>query len=168
MENLGKTSESISSKAKVGSLEMVPSFGEHMVNNPRIILQRYLESSGLGDARRNEARFDDLLQELNPSEAYGFLSRVNGILRGVDENEWGRRSGVQVADHSAPSKRVQGVILSEAVDALKNINDNKYRAALGYYLVNGLHFFRTEMVALLVRFTRCSKIQISILHLMIL
>ena len=141
MENLEKTNESISSESKADSPETAPSFEEHMANNPQMVLQRYLETSGLREIRRSETRFDELLQELSPSETYSFLSRVNGILRGVDENEWGRRSGVQVADHSAPSKRVQGVILSEAVDALKSINDNKYRAALGYYLVNGLHLF---------------------------
>ena len=116
-------------------------FDEHMKKNHQEKLQRFMELSGVKASREDEERFNESLQSLNRDSIYHFLNHINGILRGVGKKERGRRNNVQVGDHLAPSKQVQGVVLSETADALKSIDDNKYRAALSYYIINGLHLF---------------------------
>lgn len=103
--------------------------------------QRLMELSKITELRQNEEAFDNRIQELNRDGAYKYLMTLNGILRGVDRSERGVRSNIQVGEHMAPSRKVQGVILNDTTEALKGIKDNHYRATLAYYTVNNLHLF---------------------------
>ena len=100
-----------------------------------------MELSKITELRQNEEAFDNRIQELNRDGAYKYLMTLNGILRGVDRSERGVRSNIQVGEHMAPSRKVQGVILNDTTEALKGIKDNHYRATLAYYTVNNLHLF---------------------------
>ncbi len=123
----------------------VPSFEEHMQKMQRTKserAQRFLQLSGIEKLRNDENSFDEKIQELTRDGAYKYLTTLNGILRGINKkSERGRRDNVQVGEHMAPSKDVQGVILGDTVETLKNIKDNHYRATLAYYTVNNLHLF---------------------------
>lgn len=103
--------------------------------------QRLMELSKVAELRQNEEAFDDKIQELNRDGAYKYLMALNGILRGVGRSERGVRNNVQVGEHMAPSRKVQGAILNDTTEALKGIKDNHYRATLSYYTVNNLHLF---------------------------
>ena len=103
--------------------------------------QRLMELSKVAELRQNEEAFDNKIQELNRDGAYKYLMTLNGILRGVGRSERGVRNNVQVGEHMAPSRKVQGAILNDTTEALKGIKDNHYRAALSYYTVNNLHLF---------------------------
>ncbi len=103
--------------------------------------QRLMELSKMTELRQDEEAFDDRIQELNRDVAYKYLMHLNGILRGVGRSERGVRNNVQVGEHMAPSRRVQGIILNDTTEALKDIKDNHYRATLSYYTVNNLHLF---------------------------
>ena len=117
-------------------------FKEHVKRSHQEKLQRFMELSGVKESRKNEQQFEESLSHLNRDRAYNYLSHINGILRGVNKkSERGRSDGVSVGDHVAPPSTVQGAVLSDVTESLKDINNNKYRAALGYYVVNGLHLF---------------------------
>lgn len=116
-------------------------FERHIEKNHQEKLQRFMELSGVKRNRENNELFNDSLQKLDRDSAYNYLKRINGILRGVGKKERGRRDDVLVGDHIAPPAPVQGAVLSEVTNALKEINNNKYRAALSYYAINGLHLF---------------------------
>lgn len=103
--------------------------------------QRLMELSKTTELRQDEKAFDNRIQELNRDGAYKYLTTLNGILRGVGRSERGVRNNVQVGEHMAPSRKVQGAILNDTTEALKDIKDNHYRAALSYYTVNNLHLF---------------------------
>ena len=103
--------------------------------------QRLMELSKITELRQNEEAFDNRIQELNRDGAYKYLMTLNGILRGVDRSERGVRSNIQVGEHMAPSRKVQGIILNDITESLKGIKDNHYRATLAYYTVNNLHLF---------------------------
>ena len=103
--------------------------------------QRLMELSKITELRQNEEAFDNRIQELNCDGAYKYLMTLNGILRGVDRSERGVRSNIQVGEHMAPSRKVQGIILNDITESLKGIKDNHYRATLAYYTVNNLHLF---------------------------
>ena len=103
--------------------------------------QRLMELSKITELRQNEEAFDNRIQELNRDGAYRYLMTLNGILRGVGRPERGVRNNVQVGEHMAPSRQVQGAILNDTTEALKGIKDNHYRATLSYYTVNNLHLF---------------------------
>ncbi len=103
--------------------------------------QRLMELSKMTELRQDKEAFDDRIQELNRDGAYKYLMHLNGILRGVGRSERGVRNNVQVGEHMAPSRRVQGAILNDTTEALKDIKDNHYRATLSYYTVNNLHLF---------------------------
>jgi hypothetical protein len=103
--------------------------------------QRLMELSKITELRQNEEAFDNRIQELNRDGAYKYLMTLNGILRGVDRSERGVRSNIQVGEHMAPSRKVQGIILNDIMESLKGIKDNHYRATLAYYTVNNLHLF---------------------------
>ncbi len=122
-----------------------PSFEEHMQSIQRTKserAQRFLQLSGIEKIRNDESSFDEKIQEMTRDGAYKYLSHLNGILRGINKkSERGRRDNVRVGEHIAPSKDVQGIILKDTVETLKNIKDNHYRAALAYYTVNNLHLF---------------------------
>lgn len=126
-------------------LEDMPSFDEHMEQHaPRTHeqrLQRFMEMSGIKEARTDEEKFDEALEGLEPEQAYNILSHMNVILRGDKLHERGRRDYVSVGEHLAPDRHVQGGALKLAVESLSGIEDTKYRAAMCYYVVNGLHMF---------------------------
>lgn len=103
--------------------------------------QRLMELSKITELRQNEEAFDNRIHELNRDGAYKYLMTLNGILRGVDRSERGVRSNIQVGEHMAPSRKVQGIILNDITESLKGIKDNHYRATLAYYTVNNLHLF---------------------------
>ena len=123
----------------------LPSFKEHMQSVQRTKserAQRFLQLSGIEEIRSDENLFDEKIQEMTRDDAYKYLTHLNGILRGVNKkNERGRRDNIQVGEHMAPSRDVQGIILKDTIETLKNIEDNHYRATLAYYTVNNLHLF---------------------------
>jgi len=86
--------------------------------------QRLMELSKITELRQNEEAFDNRIQELNRDGAYKYLMTLNGILRGVDRSERGVRSNIQVGEHMAPSRKVQGAILNDVTESLKGIKDN--------------------------------------------
>lgn len=104
-------------------------------------IMRVLELAKLTETRKDEDAFNASLQDLTRDGAYRYLRMINGMLRGVNAKERGVRSNVRVGDHMAPDLNTQGIILKDTVEALKNIDNNHYRAALAYYTVNNLHLF---------------------------
>lgn len=119
-----------------------PSFGGRTRRTNSERAQRLMQLLGIEKLRKDESSFDKKLQEMTMVGAYKYLTALNGTLRGIDKKtERGRRDNVQVGDHVAPSKDVQGIILQDTVEALKGIKDNHYRATLAYYTVNNLHLF---------------------------
>ncbi len=121
--------------------DSVGSFSNHIERNHQERLQRLMELSGVKSARSEKDQFDESIKELDASSAYRFLTHINAVLRGIGKDESGRRNNVRVGEHVAPDKGVQGQVLTEAVNAIKSIEDDKYRAALSYYVINGLHLF---------------------------
>ena len=128
-----------------GSVEEIQSFDEHMEEiRPRTAeqkLQRFMEMSGIKEARADDEKFSESLRGLDHNKAYNILSHMNVILRGGKLHERGRTDDVTVGEHVAPTEDVQMEVLKEATEALGEIEDTKYRAAMSYFIINGLHLF---------------------------
>ncbi len=103
--------------------------------------QRILELTKVVESRKDEAAFEEMIQDMNGEGAYKYLTLLNGVLRGASRSERGAQTGVRVGEHMAPSRDVQSAMLNETVAAMKGISDNHYRATLAYYTVNNMHLF---------------------------
>lgn len=93
--------------------------------------QRLMELSKTTELRQDEKAFDNRVQELNRDGAYKYLTTLNGILRGVGRSERGVRNNVQVGEHMAPSRKVQGAILNDTTEALKE-NEKSHQTFNGW------------------------------------
>ena len=122
-------------------LSEMPNFERHKHKNNGEKVMRVLELAKLTEARKDEEAFDARLQNLTMGGAYKYLRMLNGMLRGVGAKDRGVRNNVRVGEHMAPARDVQGAILSDTVEALKDIKDNHHRATLAYFTVNNLHLF---------------------------
>ncbi|MBR5389166.1 Fic family protein [Candidatus Saccharibacteria bacterium] len=129
----------------ISSLEEVQSFDEHMEeHHPRTAeqrLQRFMEMSGIKGARADDEKFSESLRVLDPDKAYNILSHINVVLRDGKLHERGRVDDVTVGEHVAPAEDVQMEVLEDATEALGEIQDTKHRAAMSYFVINGLHLF---------------------------
>ncbi|MBQ6460818.1 Fic family protein [Candidatus Saccharibacteria bacterium] len=110
--------------------------------------QRALEIIGVVESRGDEKNFEEDLANLDAKDAVRILDFVNGTLTGKKRDQrrargYGVWSGAEIHGHLSPASEVQATAIEETWDAIKNdINDNRKRAALVYYMTNHLHLFK--------------------------
>lgn len=81
------------------------------------------------------------LSLLSKEEMFDLLCKLNRILRGLDETEKVVSDNMSVGDLVAPTREIQMAIFDYLVQNMKNVPDEKARAAMVYYTLLNLHMF---------------------------
>ncbi len=90
----------------------------------------------------NKNKFNDMLKSLDYERFKKMLSAINYNLRIGDDREKGIYDGVMFADSLiSPPNDVQEVILEKTFNAIKEMDNDKYKGALAYYVLLKLHLF---------------------------
>lgn len=105
-------------------------------------LQNLLDRTGFSELRKDPNEFSAFLRNTDKQDLYRYLQHINQNLREATVQDRGFHDGrMFVSELISPDRAVQTEILSETIDAITDIKDDKYRAALAYYQTNSLHLF---------------------------
>lgn len=114
------------------------------VKHPELLgraAMRFFEHTRFAKTRKNPELFEDFIQSLDVKTATDYLKRLNGMLRGSNFKDRGYYPGMQIDDHVAPYPEIQETNYASALDAIKKIQNPRYRAALAFYTINNMHTF---------------------------
>ncbi len=105
-------------------------------------LQNLLDRTGFSELRKDPDEFNAFLKNTDKQDLHRYLQHINQNLREATVQERGFHDGrMFVAELISPDRAVQTEVINETIDAIADIKDDKYRAALAYYQTNLLHLF---------------------------
>lgn len=105
-------------------------------------LQDLLEKSGFSELRKDSEEFSDFLKYSDKEDMHRYLQHLNQNLREATRQERGFYENRMFAGGMiSPNQKTQTEVLDETIDAIAEMENDKYRAALGYYQMNLLHLF---------------------------
>lgn len=105
-------------------------------------VEEFLESEGYLDLVRDDEKLENFIQNMTAEKFTDLMINVNKNLRNIEDDKQCLSAQMRVGDLVAPNVDIRDEIIENLVKSLKDLKDNKQRAALVYYTINNLHMFR--------------------------